>query len=232
MTVRQTPQPSRSFARKVVRKAGPQEKAFFTNSTLVEIGLFPSTYSSAAIRTSENNFPVFTPSDYGTQIGSRERILIRKLDVVVHTWTLEGSSELPVHVSGLGCLLVGTDDDISQNVTGPNQFPFATQGSVIGFADVNPKVVKYKARKVINRLIPGTQYTDPGTDANTTALVQARCPYYQRWKFTIRNLWMKEPEQVNLFLFTIKTPMAVGDTADLFGGIVGWHETYCAYSKY
>lgn len=232
MTVPQTPKPSRSFARRVVRAAGPQERAFFTNSTLVSAGTLPNTFMNAAVIRSTNTFVLFGPTDYGTEIGSRERIRIRRLDAVLHMYVSAGSSNMPFHAAGLAFLALGTEDDIDQNTTGPDQWPFGTQGEVVGFSDVNPKVVRYKARRILNRYIPGSDFQDPGTDANTSSLAYMRMPMYQRIKLTVRNAWLREPEQVELVLTHIKRPMQLGEDPNTSGGVFGWIETYCTYSKF
>lgn len=234
ITVAQTPKPSRSFARRVVKAAGPQEKAFFTNSTLVEAGTRPNTFVNAAVRESQNRFRIFTPSDWAGQIGSRERLLIRRMDVVVHMYALAGSSELPMDANIFGCLLRGTNDDINENVLSTVQWPFGYQSAVLGFQDINPKVVSFMARKNFHMWLPGIRYTDPGSDINTTALVsmQSPGPTIRRVKFTIRNKWLREPEEINLLFTHLKYGMDQTENVNTSGAVIGWIETYCRYARY
>jgi len=231
--VRTTPTPSRSFARKVVKRAGPMEKFFFTNSTLVSNGTIPGTYVSGANRQSTNTFTVFGPSDYSQGVSGRERIFIRQLDVVCCLQTVGSATTVPYSVFGLGCLLLGTSDDIINDVTGPDVFPFGNQGNVTGFQDLNPKVVRYKARRrFVWEILPASVFGGNDTDATLGAIAYRQAPKARMFKFTLRNTWLREPEQVTLLFAHIKYSYdGVASVTDA-GNIVGWHETYCRYSRY
>lgn len=233
MLQRQTPKPSRSFARRVVKTAGPLEKCFFTSSTMTDPDLIPGTYANSAVRNSENTFNVFTPSDYGVMVGSRERIFIRKMNVQCYLQSVAGIGDLPWNVFGYACLLVGRQDDITDDVILLNGYPFGTIGNLVQFADVNPKVVKQRARKRFTMTLTGTQYTDPGTDVNTTSQVIMDRRPGRLMNFTLRNLWLTEPEQVTLFFKTQRYSLnSSPENPNTSGSVVGWHETYVQYSKY
>lgn len=232
MTVRQTPKPSRSFAKRVVRTAGPQEKGFFTNSTLTsatENG-YPSTFVNFSVVQGGNRFNIFESSDWQATGGSRERCLIRRLDCRVYMFPTPGSLDYGHWATIFGTLLMGTEDSISDQVTAPDTFPFLTQGSVISFADLSPKVVRFAARKYFNMYIPGAPAFTDATEAQLTALVNKGGPRIKT--FTIRNKWVTEPEQVSLYFHHVKQAIDNNIPAEGAGSIIGWLETYCRYSTF
>lgn len=230
--MRQTPTPSRSFARKVVKKAGPQERAFWTNSTQVDPEFIPSTYVNAAVRFSTNSFQVFTPADYSVMVGSRERLKISRLDVNINMLTVRGDSEAPFIAWCYGCLAVGTGDDLQDDLTTIQAFPFGVQSNVLQFQDQD-RGVRQRARKRFNMIIPGIQYNDPGVDANTYNALQYDGRRARSFRFTLRNLWLREPDEVQLVLYHQKTSLnGTVENANLSGAVVGWHETYVRYASY
>lgn len=231
--VRTTPTPSRSFARKVVRRAGPMERFFFTNSTLVTNGTIPGTYANGLVRQSTNTFTIFSPSDYSQGVSGREPVFIKRLDVVLSLQAVQGTTSVPFTVFGLGCLLLGTQDDIVNDVTGPDVFPFGNQGNVTGFQDLNPKVVRFASRRRWTwETPPANTFSGTDTDANLSAIVFRQAPKARVMKFTLRNKWLKEPEQVTLLMAHIKYAYDGVANVNTSGSIVGHHETYCSYRRY
>lgn len=231
--VRPAAQPSRSFARKVVRKAGPQEKAFWTNSTQVDPEFIPSTYMNAAVRYSMNDFPIFTAADYSSMVGSRERLKINRMDVNINTLCVRGDSEAPFVAWSYWTLAAGTPDDLSDDLLAIQAVPFGVQSNVLQFQD-QERGVRQRARRRKNFIIPGISYQDPGVDANTFNLAQYDGRRAQSFKLTLRNFWLREPDEIRLVCYHQKTSLNGSgvENANLSGAVVGWHETYVRYAAF
>lgn len=231
--VKTTPTPSRNFSRKVVKRAGPMEKFFFTNSTLVTQATIPNTYMSAAVRNSFNTFNVFGQSDYSQGASGRERIYIDRLDVNVNLQVVAGTSTVPFLCFGAAMLVRATSDDFINDVSSVDVAPFGTQGSVIGFQDLNPKVASFFARRRFTQTIPPADtFAGTDTDANLSAILQRSLPKHRMMKFTIRRKWLREPENLYLVFTHIKYAYNGTEPVTSAGNCVGWHETYCRYRRY
>jgi len=223
--------PSRSVARKIVRRAGPLESAFFCNSNLVTAGTVPATYASAGQQQSIQTFTLFSESDWLTStVSNRARCLIKKLTFKVYLNAVAGSSDLGFQAFFNAALLLGRGDDISDDITTPQAFPWGEQADIVNFQDLSRRTVRWRARKSWTQFIPGIYANADSSEVLLSNLV-GRNNTARVLTFTLRNQWLSQNEQITALFTHIKDGLST-DNVNASGGVTGWQNVLCKYATY
>jgi len=223
--------PSKQTAKRIVRRAGPLESAFFCNSNLFSAGVIPATYVGAAVQQGDNVFPLFDSSDWTTStVSNRAKVLIKRLTYTAFLTANPGSSDLGFHLKMNACLLIGRPDDISDDVTTPRAFPWGEQSSLIAFQDLSRRTVRFRARKMFDMYTPGTYQNATGEEILTSQLVGMQRTT-RRLTLTLRNTWMNQNEAIRVLFSHIKEGQGL-DPVNQSGSVTGWHNLLIQYATY
>lgn len=224
--------PGKQAARRIVKKAGPLESAFFCNSNLLTAGLIPAVYASAAVRQGDNVFPVFDSSDWTTStVSNRAKVFIRKFTYKVYLTANPGSGDLGFHLYMNAAVLIGRPDDISDDVTTPRAFPWGEQSSLVFFQDLSRRTVRFRARKSFTMFAPGTYQNATGEEILTSNLVGTLPKTSRVLTFTVRNFWMNQNEAIRVVFSHIKEGVST-DLIETAGSVTGWHNVLIQYATY
>lgn len=222
-------------ARRIVKKAGPLESAYFTNSTLLDptIGDTPTSYTQSAVRESNvAQFNLFTEADYSQEGGARERIKIKRFQVDIRLRALMGATLYNVNEYIGLALVLGTPDDITDDVDTQNVNPWGSQASLILYSEL-PRGIRFAKRTHRLMIHPpigvGATGTDP--DARNHNIVHSNGRSEAVVSLSFKNRWIREPEKVVLLTWSMKSSSA-GEAIGGFAGIAGYHTVRCIYARY
>lgn len=224
--------PGKQAARRIVRKAGPLESAFFCNSNLMSAGVIPATYVGAAVQQGDNVFPIFDSSDWSTNtVSNRAKVFVRKLTYKAYLTANPGASDLGFHAYMNAAVLIGRPDDISDDVTTPRAFPWGEQSSLVFFQDLSRRTVRFRARKSWSMFIPGTYQNATGEEILTSNLVGTLPKTSRVLTFTVKNFWMNQNEAIRVLFSHIKEGVGL-DPINQSGSVTGWHNVLIQYATY
>lgn len=223
--------PSKQAARRVVRRAGPQQSAFFCNSNLVSAGTVPATYASPGQFRSIQVFTLFDAGDWATStVSNRAKCLIKKLTYKAYLHSVNGTSDLGFEAFFNTTLLIGRPDDITDDVLTPLAFPWGEQSSLVAFQDLSRRTVRFRARKQFNMFIPGIYANADSSEVLLSNLV-GRDRTTRVITLTLRNVWVGQNEIVRVLFDHIKDGLST-DNVSASGAVTGWHNTLIQYATH
>lgn len=235
--------PNRRMARTIVKKAGPMERSFWLDSSQANYGDSPSTtYANGEQFYDQKVYQLFGPNDYQQDAGSRERVLVRRLEfrsVFLPPRNFTDGTH-PLQGNELGFMLVRGPASVLSNYFDAgfgDANPWGSQGSVTAYEQL-PREVKVLARKV-RTYRAGIQTVSsisggvlPGEDPIAIYLANLQGqPFISSMTLRAKNFWLQEPESVWVVSYRRATKSSTQD-ADEIGPWVGEHTVQCSFARY
>lgn len=230
--------PTRRTARAIVRKAGPLETAFFTDSTLSGYGdNAPTTYSPQGSIFTQTIWQIFGPNDYDQDGSGKSKVFVRKAQVNLFTFRPQNlDSTLVYEYQGnfFGLMLVAADQpNIDHNfdpaINAAN--PWGSQASLQAYQEL-PKGVRVVHRSWHKADSRPLASIDVSAGANTYMnTVMAHNPTSLIYTLRAKNFWLREPES----LWMICTRICMKSAAQSEAGIgpwAGWHSSQVSSARY
>lgn len=223
--------PSRPVARRIVKRAGPLQTAFFTDGNLLSAGTIPFIFAGAAVRQGDNNRIIFSDANWiSGPSSSRAKCFIRKLTYTAWLTSNPGASDLGFHAYFNFALLAGRPDDITDDVLTPRAFPWGEQSSLIAYQDSSRRTVRMRQRRRFTMFIPGTYQNATGEEILLSNLVGLQRTT-RVLSVTLRNLWIEQNQQVRVLFSHIKEGISL-DPINQSGSITGWDNVLVQYATY
>jgi len=235
--------PTRRTARKIVKRAGPLESAFWLDSTQANYGDSPGQlYAAGEQFYDQRVFQLFGPNDYTQDTGNRERVLIRRFEfrstfVPPKNFT-EGAH--PLQSNELGFMLVRGPATVLSNYFEAgfgDANPWGSAGSVTAYEQL-PREVKVLARKIrifpagINMISSAQGGVLPGEDPADIYMgaLQGR-PWLAAMTLRFKMKWIQEPESIWAVSYRLCTKQSA-QPAEEIGRWEGEHRCQVSYARY
>lgn len=234
---RPTAVPSRSTARRIVRRAGPMETSFFMDSTLAVYGNTPSNvYAAAANFHDQNIFSIFGPNDYDFGGGAKDKVKVSRALVIINSFVPRNftDGEFPNMASHQFAMLVASEQSLIDTWFDPgvnDANPFGAQTSVSQYEQLarGTRVLARKYWQVPHRIdVEGTVV--PGEDPAAVYLAR-QVPYTNIKMIRAKNFWLKEPESLWLVTGSIVLKNQAQPENEI-GGWAGYHTTQISFARY
>jgi len=234
--------PSSAAARRIVRRAGPMEKAFFINSTLLNYGNTPPTvYAGDTNIHSQRYHELYGPNDYDQNGGeSRERLKVNRALVTMNYFAprnlTDGSyPEMTSHVFAL--LVASNEGDMAtwfdEGVNDANPYGAQTSTAFYESLERGIRVLTRAYWRIPHRLVatvggPANGGEDP-IGINLSRGQQM--PHTGIRRLTAKNFWLREPEA--LYLVTGRIVLkSQAQTANEIDTWFGYHTVQVSSSRY
>lgn len=231
ITVPQTPKPSRSFAKRVVKAAGPMGSEFFANSSNTNGATGPSeptTYTFPGVSAGMLSHSIFTPTEYNINDLSRERVFVKALDVDVNLAGFPSASIASPLISRFAFMLVRGQADELNDFEAERPIPYGPTINLIAFQDID-RGVRILKRKFVYHVRPAADATASTEELNQTG-VACIGRSWKRFRISARRFTLREPEVVKLMVWSQVTTMA-GDDVSLYPAVFGHHITLCRWAR-
>jgi len=218
---RPAPAPTKSFARKVVRKAGPQEKASYWDSSFTTDG---TEYGQTLLAAGSTYYPNDTSRALITYYNRRLRVMVRMKAV-------QNAGNFATYCNTLVYVIKGMADTLADQLTTSDANPYGRQAQMLAWQEAlaGGKGIVLLAKKEVLMVHPPLQ-----TDVN---FERYAAPYEQPhlrtvWLSTRRRFTLVEGESIFLVVAAAFRHNVGGDAAAGQSALSGSYNTYWDYATY
>jgi len=215
-------------AKAIVRKAGPQEKESFVDSTLINSSThFSAIYAAAStVNPPHTSFTLLAPSVWDQNLSStRMSIRVDSVRIQMHMFHQQGAGNFGYYSQGQILLVAGTALDVTDDLRTNDENNWRTQAEVIGYEEL-PRGLRIVGRKYFKCIGPCI-----ATDSNYENYIVNQPVAQIHYINTKRKFWLKKEEF--LYMLVLRTAVSInGEASTAIGQLNGWHKWAVNYSRY
>lgn len=227
---------SRPAARRIVRKAGPQDKSWFYDSSLILIGgddleRHPSVYSGATVESHQHHNLLTASSDiFNGSVSHRERALISSFRVLLRMRAIPSNTLFTTFSHMHFCLWVGTPDDLTDDVAGQDLTNWGSQANLVAYQDKG-RGVRMLCSKTVSICHPPVPVGTTGSDPDVRGVNNIGMQSHRWLTLRVRKpFWMNETEIVRMSIRSHKHATLGSETS--WAGVSGWHNVRALIKRF
>lgn len=223
---------TRRAAKAIVRRAGPLDRRFFIDSTLVDVNSpAPTTYGAASTFVGITGHNIINPADYQDELSGQERVQVSRLKMRLLLRATVGSSGAVYgyHRECCAMLVAGREDDLDQEFLTLFTNPIGTVGQTVAYGELTRACRVIAAKRI--------HLFHPPPLSNATVNDQLLSTEMHRKYIRIVNMrvrkpfWLKEPEMVKMYFFFYVSSMPAGTAANV-NALAGNHQVMATFRRY